>query len=850
MANPGKSVTIKGKNGNVTFSDVDDWGSGFVGAVSFTNTGTTALGSWVLEFDLPVAITSIWNATIVSHVGNHYVIRNASYNGTVAAGGSVSFGFQGSSGNPLLPTSFILNGTLISGSGDPPPPPPPPLPTITIDDSTVTVTGAGTVNQTFTVRLSNTYTKAVTVQFSTTAGTATPGSDYDQLSGTLTFAPGVTTQTITVATHSGPAGTETYTVKLSSPTNATIGDATATGTIINPPPAPPPTITVNDITVVETRIDGPPPSGSGNPLKPGFLHTEGNQIVDAGGATVKIAAVNWFGMETTNYAPHGLWTASYKTMMQEMVKQGFNTIRLPFSDQLFAAGSTPNGIDFSKNPDLAGLNGQQIMDKIVDYAGQLGLKIILDHHRSSAGNGPNGGGLWYDGTYSETNMIENWVKLAQRYADNSTVIGADLANEPHGPSTWGDGTANDWAAAAARIGNAVLAANPNLLILVEGIEGYKGNSTWWGGNLMGVKDHPITLNVPGQLVYSPHDYPSTVYNQSWFSASNYPNNLPAVWDKYWGFIYQNDTAPILLGEFGTNLQTASDKLWLKKLVDYMDENASNGGLSVGSGDEGPSWAYWSWNPNSGDTGGILANDWKTVNTAKVEAINPIMYHEQAGSGGGGGDPVPQPSGVARFEVKLSKAATAPVSVHYRTVDDTAHAGVDYAAVSGNLVFQPGDTSEIVSVQLFGTPGETGEMRFLLALDAPQNALLGSASATALLVHDPVSGPGDPPPPGPSGDGTVSLLINDNWGSGYTSTVSVKNIGADSEHGWQVLLQTADQIVNLWNGTILSHTGNNYVIGNAAWNGDLAGGSAVSFGFQASHTDPSATVSAALLKMGV
>ena len=222
--------------------------------------------------------------------------------------------------------------------------------------------------------------------------------------------------------------------------------------------------------------------------------------------------------------------------------------------------------------------------------------------------------------------------------------------------------------------------------------------------------------------------------------------------------------------------------------------------------------------------------------------------------------MPQPNGVAQFEVKLSKAATAPVTVHYRTVDDTAHAGVDYTAVSGNLVFQPGDISEIVSVQLFGTPGETGQMRFLLALDTPQNALLGSASATALLVHDPVAGSGGPtlPPPAGSGsgsgagagDGAVSLLINDNWGSGYTSTVSVKNIGTDSEYGWQVLLETADEIVSLWSGTILSHTGNSYVIGNAAWNGELAGGNSVSFGFQASHTDPSATVSAALLKMGV
>ncbi|MET0527600.1 MAG: cellulase family glycosylhydrolase, partial [Microvirga sp.] len=103
----------------------------------------------------------------------------------------------------------------------------------------------------------------------------------------------------------------------------------------------------------------------------GYLSTQGNQIVDASGNGVKLAGVNWFGLESNRYAPDGLHARSYKEMMQQMADLGFNTIRLPFSDQLFDAGSTPTGIDFSKNPDLAGLNGLQIMDRIVAYAGQI-----------------------------------------------------------------------------------------------------------------------------------------------------------------------------------------------------------------------------------------------------------------------------------------------------------------------------------------------------------------------------------------------------------------------------------------------------------------------------------------------
>ncbi len=845
MANPGKSTTIKGKTANITFADTDDWGTGFIGAVTYTNNLASAVGQWTIEFDLAQPIISIWNATIVSHVGNHYVIRNAAWNGTVAAGGSVSFGFQASGGNPVLPTSFTVNGTALAGGTTPPPPV---LPTIAIDDASVTETGVAGLNETFTVRLSAASATPVTVAFTTSGGTAVQGTDFDKTTGTLTFAPGTTTQKITVLTHPGAQGTKAYTVTLSAPSGATIADGSATGTIINPAPKPLPTITVADITVHEPPVTAPV-AGPTSLLPTGFLSTAGNQIVDGGGKPVKIAAVNWFGMETSNFAPHGLWTASYKTMMDQMVQQGFNAIRLPFSDQLFDANSKPNGIDFSKNPDLQGLTGLQIMDKIVAYAGQKGLKIILDHHRSSAGNGPNGNGLWYDSAYSEQKMISNWTMLAQRYANNPTVIGADLNNEPHGAATWGDGSANDWAAAATRIGNAIGAANPNWLIMVEGIESYQGSSTWWGGNLMGVKDHPITLAVPNKLIYSPHDYPATVYAQSWFSASDYPNNLPAVWDKYWGYIYKDGTAPVLLGEFGSKLQTTSDQQWMAKLTAYLDEASANGGLAVGAGKLGPSWAYWSWNPNSGDTGGILKDDWTTIDTVKVNAINPIMYHTASGGGTTTG---PIPDGTANFVVALSSAASTAVTVHYTTVDGTAHAGVDYTAVSGDLVFQPGETSKIVSAQLFATPGQTGQAQFTLALSAPQNALLGTTSATASLVHDTTTTttPDPTPAPSPAGDGDIVVLTDSSWSGGYNSTVKITNDTGAAVKNWTVEVDTADLIVNLWNGKILSHVGNAYLIGSADYNGALAAGASASFGFQASHTDPAATLSAHLDKFGV
>jgi cellulase/cellobiase CelA1 len=81
--------------------------------------GDTALKGWIVEFDAAFAITNIWNAQIVSHVGNHYVIKNMSYNGTVGAHQETSFGFQATPGSDgTAATGFTLNG-ISSGSGTP-----------------------------------------------------------------------------------------------------------------------------------------------------------------------------------------------------------------------------------------------------------------------------------------------------------------------------------------------------------------------------------------------------------------------------------------------------------------------------------------------------------------------------------------------------------------------------------------------------------------------------------------------------------------------------------------------------------------------------------------------------------
>jgi len=151
----------------------------------------------------------------------------------------------------LVKLSSPTNATISDGQGsgtitddDAPP-------TLSIDDVTVTEGTGGTRNAVFTVSLSQASGKTVTVSYATANGTATAGSDYTSKSGTLTFAPGQATRTISVSVKSDSTDEpdETFLVNLSTPTNATILDGQGVGTIVDDDG--PPSLRISDVTVTE-----------------------------------------------------------------------------------------------------------------------------------------------------------------------------------------------------------------------------------------------------------------------------------------------------------------------------------------------------------------------------------------------------------------------------------------------------------------------------------------------------------------------------------------------------------------------------------------------------------------------
>jgi endoglucanase len=360
--------------------------------------------------------------------------------------------------------------------------------------------------------------------------------------------------------------------------------------------------------------DAPALTGQGDAsdVGAGFWSTSGNEIIDSDGNPVRIAGVNWYGFETPDEIAHGLWAQDYHTIIDDIKNLGYNTIRIPFSNQMVEDPIVPTNLAFTNNTgpintSLEGLNALQDLQQIVTYAGEEGLKVILDDHRSEAGESAEADGLWYTSTYTSQDWVNDWVTLATMFAGDPTVVGFDLRNEPHTPAgdtyaegaTWGTGNpATDVRLAYEQAGDAILAVDPGALIFCEGISEYPDPSsstgydtTWWGGDLQGVAQYPVVLSEPDHVVYSAHDYGPDLYQQTWFNSSTTPASLDAVWNMYWGYIYADDIAPIWVGEFGTD-NTASDiesttpgsqGQWFESLVAYLDANPWMG------------WTYWALN---------------------------------------------------------------------------------------------------------------------------------------------------------------------------------------------------------------------------------------------------------------
>lgn len=374
-----------------------------------------------------------------------------------------------------------------------------------------------------------------------------------------------------------------------------------------------------------------------------WLHTDGKRILDKDGKEVWLTGVNWFGYNTGTNTFDGLWNSQLKPSVEAIADHGFNLIRVPISAQLlnqWAKGEYPRAnYNNAYNPELNSMNSLQIFDYFLKLAEENGLKVMPDIHSAETDASGHNVNLWYTNNVSVDEFYSALEWLADRYKDNDTIIAIDIKNEPHGKPYEGSNAAiwndskdkNNWKYTAETAAAKIFAKNPNVLVMVEGTEIYpidiSKNSdysstndkdyyfNWWGGNLRGVKDFPINFGkYQNKLVYSPHDYGPTVYEQPWFKGDyTYESLMKDCWGDNWFFIYKDNIAPLLIGEWGGFMREPNLK-WMTYMRQLIKENHLN-------------HTFWCFNANSGDTGGLVLDDFTTWDETKYAFVKEVLWQE-------------------------------------------------------------------------------------------------------------------------------------------------------------------------------------------------------------------------------
>jgi aryl-phospho-beta-D-glucosidase BglC (GH1 family) len=170
------------------------------------------------------------------------------------------------------------------------------------------------------------------------------------------------------------------------------------------------------------------------------LRTHGRNVVDASGKRFKLASVNWYGASDEHFVPGGLDVRHRSEIAKTIRRMGFNSVRLPYSDELVLANPLIPAMRLTANEDLVGKRALHILEAVVTALTDAGLAVIVNNHitQSTWCCGANPCDAAWHNDYlgpvcriwqSEEQWLENWQTVMAPYVNNSRVIGSDLRNE-------------------------------------------------------------------------------------------------------------------------------------------------------------------------------------------------------------------------------------------------------------------------------------------------------------------------------------------------------------------------------------------------------------------------------------
>ncbi|KAK9838511.1 hypothetical protein WJX81_004175 [Elliptochloris bilobata] len=503
------------------------------------------------------------------------------------------------------------------------------------------------------------------------------------------------------------------------------------------------------------------------------------KLVGVDGKPLTIRGVNWFGFETGSTFVDGLWqgptalTQDFGTVAYRIQLLGFNTVRLPFSFQVlynmaprsFTAqcqaaslasiyastvrpgDSVPSGVQAPQQAAPSGSTGaadgvcnEQVPNNSV-YARFLWVLRFLTH---------NGFYVVIDNHLSVDNTAvanpQQWAALwAQLLSDivvdpaSKNRVMVDILNEPDARGLGWSGTSPDMSFLYLMAMDALHQVSPSTMLLVEGNGQLNYAMNWGDGfvtdrNLISQyrladanKFFGALLAKPylNNVVISPHYYPPSVsLAQTGYTGSTLWSRMTNSFGYLTKLGYGGHAFPVVIGETGSSYANAKDTAMLTDMAKYMNlASGADDGLHAPI----TNLIWWSFNANSGDTGGIVDNDWLTIMWNKVawlEAATGLLPWYKAGAAPTPPPPATPPPTTTPKPTTTPEAAPAPPTKAPTTAPRATTTPADARACSAAVHLGQewsignGQYSNVVSLALKSTGSAGLKTPYQLAVASP------------------------------------------------------------------------------------------------------------------------------------
>lgn len=339
-----------------------------------------------------------------------------------------------------------------------------------------------------------------------------------------------------------------------------------------------------------------------------------DNLVYRGSDVFRIRGINWNGFESDCLVMHGLWAHPIDHYLDILDENGFNAVRIP------VAFETMDNLDLvvheqctSSEPSIPpGTTVRAALGTLLDKLRDRGISALIDLHTI-------GGTItefpWTEDV-DERRVVAAWTRFADAFGSHPALFGLEIKNEPHGDCTT--------AVFHRHVAKVVAAIGDRFqgLYFVSGTSdtlppSSSSSSSFlvappWGGTFekmeSGTCDALCSLHMSHRLVFAPHVYGPDV------RGPDVQQEGDVVFDQRFGFLNNHSIfhgSAIVPTEFGGHLR-GDDLAYFERWRDYMrTHNMTAGGF------------FWTLPPTSQDTGGLLLDDFQTVDADKLAFLQRL-----------------------------------------------------------------------------------------------------------------------------------------------------------------------------------------------------------------------------------